>query len=73
MKTKTLMGFIIGIIGLVILLIGSFMGFVGFLGSLVYGLPLIIIGLIIAFNKSEDKIEQPNYSQVKGGLKNGRK
>lgn len=70
MKTRGIIGLIISIIGLVILLVGSIFGSGGFFVSLIYGVPLVIIGVVIAFNRNEDKIEQINY---KGVNKNGRK
>lgn len=35
----------------------------------IYGIPLFIVGLVVYFNKGEDKIEEINYSKKKGGSK----
>ena len=48
--------------GLILLAMSFFFGFV----SLFYGIPILIIGLIILFNKKEDEIEQ---IKSKGKLK----
>ena len=69
MKGRQLAGGIISFLGLIILLVCSFFGMEAFLVSLIYGAPLIIIGIIILFNKKEDKIEEINYSKIKGGSK----
>ena len=73
MKTRQIIGLIIALAGLFLLIIGGFIGGAGTLVFLlIYGIPLIILGLVIFFNKHEDKIEQINYSRMKGG-KNGKK
>lgn len=70
MKTREIIGWILAVLGLFILLVGSIFGFIGFVYSLIYGVPAIIIGVLIALNRKEDKIEQVNY---KGVRKNVRK
>lgn len=67
MKTRQIIGFIISFIGLVLLVIGSVINGESFLIFVIYGLPLFIIGIVICFNRHEDKIEQVNYSRMKGG------
>jgi uncharacterized membrane protein len=56
-------------LGLLILLIASFFGIGSFLVSLIYGLPLLIIGIIVFFNSKEDKIEEINYKGVKKNVR----
>ncbi len=50
-------GFLIGIIGFLIILLHKTIT-MPFNISLVFGLPLIVIGIIIIINKSEDTIEK---------------
>ncbi len=73
METRKIIGLCLMLAGIFLLIIGGFIGGMGaavFL--LIYGVPLIILGLVIFFNKHEDKIEQVNYSRMKGG-KNDKK
>lgn len=69
MKISQLISGIVLIIGgFVLLVVALFNGFGG--GSfvaLIYGIPLLILGFFILFNKNEDKIEQ--IKRVKGGRK----
>lgn len=67
MKTRQIIGLIIALIGIILLIIGIFVGAGAVVFLLIYGIPLIIIGLVIFFNKHEDKIDQINYSKMKGG------
>ena len=62
-RTITGMAFIFG--GFIISSIAFFASSGKFFGVLIYGIPLIIIGFFILFNKKEDKIEQINYSKIK--------
>lgn len=65
MKTRQIIGLIIFLVGFFLLIIGGFIG--GWKSAfflLIYGVPLIIIGIIIYFNKHEDKIEQINYFKI---------
>lgn len=73
MKNRGALGLILIFIGLIILLIGSFFGNGVLFVLMFYGLPLIIIGFVIVFNKKEDEIEQINYSKIKEGKRNGKK
>jgi len=60
--SRTIIG-IIGIcLGLVLIVLSFFVSFV----ALIYGIPILIIGLFILFNKNEDKIEG---IKQKGGKK----
>ena len=61
-----------GIVGTIFIFGGSIISFIAFFafsgkffGALIYGIPLIIIGFFILFNKKEDQIEQINYSKIK--------
>lgn len=65
MKTRQIIGLIIAFIGLILLIIGGTIDGEPFFVFFIYGIPLIIIGLVIFFNKHEDKIEQVNYSKIK--------
>lgn len=74
MKNRSALGLILIFIGLIILFIGSFFGSGVLFVLMFYGLPLIIIGFVIVFNKKEDEIEQINYSKIiKGAKRNGKK
>ena len=66
MKRRILIGSIFSIGGFVLTLIPLFISNKQSYLSWIYGIPLLIIGLIILFNKKEDKIEEINY---KGGKK----
>jgi hypothetical protein len=73
METRKIIGLVISLAGLLLLMGGFIFGGMGaFALLLIYGVPLIVIGLVIFFNKHEDTIEQINYSTMKGG-KNGKK
>jgi predicted tellurium resistance membrane protein TerC len=52
----------------VLILIGFGLSLIGLSSpvALIYGLPILIVGIAILFNKKEDKIEQINYSKLKG-------
>lgn len=62
MIKREISGIIITLIGFVISLVGIFIN-----QLLVWGISILIIGMIIIFNKNEDKIEQ--RKDVKGGKK----
>lgn len=47
------------ITGIVLIFIGISLSFI----SLVYGIPVLIIGIIILFNKKEDEIEKIKYGK----------
>ena len=57
------------ITGTVLVLAGIIISFVAFyikmFSILIYGIPSIIVGVIILLNKKEDQIEQINYSKIK--------
>jgi uncharacterized membrane protein len=67
MKTRQVIGLIITLIGIILLIIGICVSAGAVVFLLIYGIPLIIIGFVIFFNKHEDKIDQINYSKMKGG------
>jgi len=61
--SRTTSGASLIIIGLILIVISPFIQFV----SLIYGIPLLILGIIIFFNKDEDQIEK--RKDMKGGRK----
>jgi hypothetical protein len=61
--SRIITGTIIIILGLTLTLLGLF-----FYVTLIYGIPLLIIGIFILFNKKEDYIEGIK-TQKKGGKK----
>jgi len=56
------------ITGIILIILGVFLIILGFLFyiPLIYGIPMVIIGLFILFNRKEDQIEQ---IKSKGGKK----
>ena len=52
--SRTITGTILFLMGLIITIISSFTSFI----FLIYGIPLMIVGVFIFFNKKEDQIEQ---------------
>lgn len=70
--SRTLTGGAMILVGLVLFLVPFFEGFktLSFL-TWVYGVPLLIMGLIIFFNKKEDEVEKikKKIENVKGGRK----
>jgi len=62
LTSRTITGGIMTIIGLVLIVISPFTLF----ATLIYGIPLFILGLIIFFNKKEDVIEKIKFQ---GGKK----
>jgi CDP-diglyceride synthetase len=52
--SRTITGSVMIIVGLVLIFVSPFVKFI----SLIYGLPILVIGLIIFFNKKEDLIEK---------------
>jgi len=61
MEKRFIWGLLIFVIGLIFILISFFVTWL-----LIYGIPLFVLGLVIMFNKNEDKIEKIHY---KGGQK----
>ena len=53
-----IIGIIMILVGIALSLIPLFTSFEGSFVFLIYGIPIFIIGIIIFFNKKEDKIEQ---------------
>ena len=64
MNSRILWSLIIFICGLALLLVGIFANNVAFL--IYYGLFVLIVGIIIFFNKNEDKVEQIKLNKSKG-------
>ena len=62
-KIRTLSGIILSILGIGLVILPFFVGKLGFI-AWIYGIPLLIIGLYILFNKTEDQIEK---IRTKGG------
>lgn len=62
--SRTLTGGIMIVAGLILIIISPFVMFV----TLIYGIPLLLIGLFILFNKKEDEIEKIR-TKSKGGKK----
>ncbi len=52
--SRTITGIVLIVIGLGLIVAGPFAHFI----TLIYGIPVLIIGLFILFNKHEDKIEE---------------
>jgi len=64
--SRTITGGAMIIIGFILIGISFFKVF----WVLIYGIPILIIGLFIFFNKREDKIEQIKHkNKMKGGRK----
>jgi len=67
-------GLVLSILGFILVIVAIVSGFRG--GSvlaLIYGLPALIIGLVILFNQKEDKIEAIKRSYKNIGHKGGRR
>ena len=63
LTSRTITGGIILILGFVLIVVAFFGGW----PALIYGIPLIILGLYILMNGNEDKIEK--RKDLKGGSK----
>lgn len=55
--SRTITGIVMIVVGLLLLFIPLFFG-AKVIFSLIYGIPVFIIGLFILFNKKEDEIEK---------------
>ena len=60
--SRTLTGGIAIILGLVLVMLPIFAGLPGFVAWF-YGLPILIIGIFIFFNKKEDRIERIKHGR----------
>lgn len=69
MNSRKVGGLILIFCGILLVLIFSILKINLLLVSLIYLLPIIIIGFVMFFNEGEDKIEQINYSKMKKGVK----
>ncbi|MBT4375948.1 hypothetical protein HOD29_01085 [archaeon] len=67
MKARSIWGLVVALFGLV-LCVPSFIWEISHV-TLYYGIPFFIVGLIISFNKREDKIEEINYRGVKKNVR----
>ena len=56
-KIQMLVGVIMGVIGLFLIGLSFFVKEAPWV-ALIYGIPILIIGIVIFFNKKEDNIEQ---------------
>lgn len=64
--SRTITGGAMIIVGLILICVAFFK----VIWVLIYGVPILIIGLFIFFNKKEDKIEEIKYkNKMKGGKK----
>ncbi|PJC45232.1 hypothetical protein CO037_02540 [Candidatus Pacearchaeota archaeon CG_4_9_14_0_2_um_filter_30_8] len=63
MNKREVSGLILALVGIVLIVISPLASFI----TLIYGIPLLIIGIIVFFNKEEDEIEEIVYK--KGGKK----
>jgi len=61
MISRSAGGYSITFFGIFLILISIWFGLVW----LIYGVSLLIIGILILLNKNEDKIEKINYKEVK--------
>ncbi len=57
--SRTVTGIILIVFGIALIIMSFWSHFI----TLIYGIPILILGIFILFNKNEDKIEQI----VKGG------
>ena len=57
------------LVGIVLGLVHLYTAFEGSFVFLIYGIPIFIIGIIIFFNKREDRIEQIKQTGGKNGKK----
>jgi len=73
--SRIITGITMIVLGLALVLVWAFNSFKEgavvsiFDGLVLYGIPILIIGSIILFNKKEDEIEQIKKHIVKGGKK----
>lgn len=66
--SRVIIGGVLTFLGVAISLIPVFVGFKeGSFVAWIYGIPILIFGIIIIFNDKEDKIEQ--VKKMKGGIK----
>lgn len=67
--SRIIAGGLLFLIGIALALIYFFVPFRESFILLIYGIPALIIGIVILFNKKEDKIEQIKDQEVKNGKK----
>ena len=68
-KSTKIIGIILSLIGLALCFVYLLVSFEESVVLLIYGIPLVIIGLIVFFNKREDRIEQIKQTGGKNGKK----
>jgi membrane-bound ClpP family serine protease len=61
--SRTITGISMISLGLFLIVLSFFTSFI----PLFYGIPILIFGVIIFFNKNEDKIEEIKKIKMKGG------
>jgi len=62
--SRTITGGIMIVIGLVLVITSPFLKYI----TLIYGLPILIVGLIIFFNKREGEIEKIKSKELKSKI-----
>ena len=72
MKNRSIGGLLLILVGLILILIPLVFWMEAWLVFLIYGVPILIIGIVIFFNRREDKIEEIEYSKI-GKVKGGKK
>lgn len=68
-NSRKIIGIILILVGIVVSSIFFYASFEGTFIFLIYGIPILIIGIVIFFNKKEDKIEQIKQAGGKNGGK----
>jgi membrane-bound ClpP family serine protease len=56
--SRILVGMLLTLIGLILVITSVFTSWIARLVLLMYGIPALILGIFILFNKKEDEIEQ---------------
>ena len=70
MNSRILWGILISVLGVLLVIIGLVVGLIfdkDIFSLIIYGIFILIVGIIIFFNKKEDKIEQIKSNKYKGG------
>lgn len=68
--SRTIIGIVMIVGGIVLIVVAAFNSFKERgLVALIYGIPILIIGIVILLNKKEDAIERIKHKTVKGGKK----
>jgi len=64
-KGQLITGVVMVILGAILILLPFFLKINALFFIWIYGIPILIIGLIILLNKNEDKIETIKYPETK--------